>query len=195
MVSKVCTACAVDKPLAEYSADKRKTDGLQSRCRECNNAWRRENRERLAPAVRAYRAANAERIRIRERVYKEQNKERDALCAKAYHARDDVKERRRVLARARRKDRSEAQVVKDRSHKLRLYGLTLPEYEALLAQQGNRCAICRTSLPLFSRETHVDHCHATGAVRGVLCHNCNNGLGHFRDDPSYLEAAIAYLTK
>ena len=69
------------------------------------------------------------------------------------------------------------------------YGLSLQEFRALLARQENACAICGTS----DRFLHVDHCHATGKVRGFLCNRCNIGLGYYDDDPELMEAATAYL--
>jgi hypothetical protein len=78
----------------------------------------------------------------------------------------------------------------------RLYGLSVADYERMLAAQGARCAICRAESPLHSRARRlfVDHAHATGIVRGLLCMNCNTGLAHFKDDPERLRAALAYLS-
>lgn len=73
------------------------------------------------------------------------------------------------------------------------YGMTLVEYHERLAEQGGRCAICRTDNPGRGGRFVVDHCHAGGAVRGLLCNGCNVGLGHFRDDPTSLAVAIEYL--
>jgi hypothetical protein len=70
----------------------------------------------------------------------------------------------------------------------RRYGLTEDDVNQLIAQQGGVCAVCRTGKP-----QHVDHCHRTGKVRGVLCFNCNGGLGQFKDDIDRLINAIAYL--
>jgi hypothetical protein len=92
-----------------------------------------------------------------------------------------------------------ARTVKDRprsiatvrAYKLRTaYGLTAAEYDALLAKQAGRCAICGTQ-PV--KRLAVDHEHATGKVRGLLCSTCNSGLGHFKDSVPALENAIAYL--
>lgn len=74
-----------------------------------------------------------------------------------------------------------------------LYGLTPDQYDELLASQEGRCAICRTETPGGKGGWHVDHDHATGKVRGLLCDNCNNGLGRFADDPIRIQRAIDYL--
>lgn len=74
------------------------------------------------------------------------------------------------------------------------YNMTIELYEQIFNAQDGKCAICKTSdfKGLYSRP-HVDHCHVTGQVRGILCHHCNTGLGLFRDDKSLLQAAAEYL--
>jgi hypothetical protein len=82
---------------------------------------------------------------------------------------------------------------------MKAYGLSAVEYEAMKAAQGNRCAICREEERVMHRtlgtprDLSVDHCHKTGAVRALLCSQCNGGLGNFCDDPERLRAAIKYL--
>lgn len=80
---------------------------------------------------------------------------------------------------------------------LRRYGLTVDDYDRLLAEQGGACAICGVDRPEIRRKTdrhfHVDHCHETGVVRGLLCNRCNRGLGMLGDDN--LNKAILYLEK
>jgi hypothetical protein len=73
------------------------------------------------------------------------------------------------------------------------YGMTLEEYTDLLARQGLGCAICGAPENADGRSLHVDHDHKTGRVRGILCADCNFGLGKFKDDPELLQAAIDYL--
>jgi hypothetical protein len=75
-------------------------------------------------------------------------------------------------------------------HLVRRYGITAQEFDLMLEAQGGLCAICRAA-----PAAHVDHDHATNAVRDLLCFNCNGGLGQFRDDPAVLLAAVAYLEK
>ncbi|MBV1852937.1 endonuclease VII domain-containing protein [Catellatospora tritici] len=62
------------------------------------------------------------------------------------------------------------------------------EFDAMLAAQGGVCAICGAPAP-----EHVDHDHLFGNVRGILCFNCNGGLGQFKDDRANLRKAIDYL--
>lgn len=76
------------------------------------------------------------------------------------------------------------------------YGITLDEFEQRLAEQGAVCAICGSIEVSEGRSRlSVDHCHATGKVRGLLCSPCNKGLGSFRDKPELLRIAATYLEK
>lgn len=85
-------------------------------------------------------------------------------------------------------------ILEKRAERASQYGLTKDEYLSLFEQQGGRCAICDNE-PATQRGLHVDHCHATNEVRGLLCHGCNTGLGLFKDNLSVLEKAISYLRR
>lgn len=76
-------------------------------------------------------------------------------------------------------------------HIWRKYGLTRERYESLVAEQKNLCKVC-SRLPGGKRPLVVDHCHATGKVRGLLCYGCNRSL-HVLDTPILLEAALRYI--
>ena len=81
----------------------------------------------------------------------------------------------------------------------RKYGITAEEYNRLFQGQDGRCAICKQperprrngTIPALA----VDHSHVTNSLRGLLCSNCNGGLGQFGDDPRLLRAALRYLAK
>lgn len=80
---------------------------------------------------------------------------------------------------------------------LRRYGMTTADFERISRGQGDVCAIC-CEVPISNSiegRLHVDHDHTTGAFRGLLCQNCNRGLGMFRDNPGFLITAAAYLTQ
>ena len=71
---------------------------------------------------------------------------------------------------------------------LKRYGISIEEYNLQLEKQGNACAICRVV-----KKLHVDHSHSTGKFRGLLCFECNSGLGNMKDDPNLLRAGALYL--
>mgnify|MGYP000296437779 FL=1 len=81
---------------------------------------------------------------------------------------------------------------KSRVRQLKRYGLSVAAFLEMVASQQSRCAICLTTHS--QADLHVDHCHATGTVRGLLCSFCNTGLGLFRDNPEALRMAVRYLT-
>ena len=78
-------------------------------------------------------------------------------------------------------------------HYRRKFGITLERFRELKESQGGRCAICRADEPGGHGTFHVDHCHETGVVRGLLCYRCNVGLGYFKDDPETVARAFTYL--
>ncbi len=75
-----------------------------------------------------------------------------------------------------------------------LYGLTKEQYFAMVDKQKSSCLICKKFSELPTN-LHIDHCHDSGKVRGLLCGPCNQGLGLFKHSPSLLAAAINYLAK
>jgi hypothetical protein len=117
---------------------------------------------------------------------------------------EDYRERRKAEGRAyhaahreknneRQRRRSWAKKLSDFWRRLaRFYGISREQYEGLVAKQGGVCDICRKppQEPLC-----VDHSHATGRVRGLLCRKCNTGLGSYDDDANLMAAGIAYLRK
>ncbi len=102
-------------------------------------------------------------------------------------------------ARFRRyKANNKAKVQKQtkRANLKRKYGLTLEAYEEMLIRHSNRCAICATlisDLTLQGSYICVDHNHVTGKVRGLLCNDCNQGLGRFKDNLLIIDNAKLYL--
>jgi Recombination endonuclease VII len=105
-------------------------------------------------------------------------------CARIEH-KDWIKRNPKEWDRSRRK-----------SHLKNQYGITPEQYESMLAAQGGGCAICQEE-PKDSRgfRPHVDHCHETGAIRGILCGPCNKGIGSLRDSPELVRRALEYLIK
>jgi hypothetical protein len=79
-----------------------------------------------------------------------------------------------------------------------IYGVDQADFNEMFAAQGGMCAICGTDQPSGDgriAQWNIDHDHSTGKVRGILCSQCNIGIGQLRDDPDLLRRAIAYLER
>ncbi len=137
--------------------------------------------ETISPQ-RQWRLDNAEKCRAARKKWNAKNKDKVRGYAKAWRARNPEKTRE-IWRRSNRRN----------WRKRRL--LSAERVEEMLAQQGNCCAICKSDQPKTKKGWHIDHCHATGVVRGILCHACNIMLGNANDKPEVLHAAIGYLTK
>lgn len=104
----------------------------------------------------------------------------------------------KVCRNAAIKARRESDPALERARRLRSkvwckYGLTQADVVRLEDEQGGVCKICGQEDTTVRACLHIDHCHVTGKVRGLLCHHCNVLLGHSRDNIDILKKAIQYL--
>ena len=160
---KRCTKCGLEQPLENFYEAAGTRDGLRGDCKAC---FRARAKARY-PQVRDQAIARSKQWRV-------DNIERFR----------ENQRRMRATPESKRKQRE--------YHLGKKFGLTVEEYDEMLAAQGGVCAICGRP-PRDDISLHVDHDHETGKVRGLTCFRCNNALGDFDDDPKLLEAASAYL--
>lgn len=164
--------------------------------------WRSANPERAKKEASEKYKASRDTIRrvAKERYTVDPSKQRAG--SRAYYAanRGAISERRREQYRATSPERraERALATKDAKYR-RLHGVSLAEVEAMKTAQGDACAICHAMFVLGrdgkdANAAVLDHCHATGRVRGLLCNHCNRGLGLFRDNASALAAAALYVS-
>lgn len=159
---KRCSKCHEFKPLTDFYRAPRTRDGHRGDCIACNLASNAERHRR-----------DPQPARDRVKRWRLENEDRYAKNRAAFAA-------------------SGGKRLADRkSHLKRKFGLTLEQYNAMLARQRGCCAICRR--PPRNIALHVDHDHVTGAIRGLLCFQCNNGLADLQEDPGLLAKAASYL--
>ncbi|MFD5079189.1 endonuclease VII domain-containing protein [Streptomyces sp. NPDC058371] len=176
--AKRCTGCRRDLPVAAFARDGNRSDGLQVRCRECvaqySAAHYRRRREAIGKPVREKVDVPAGHKLCRRcgEIKPHQDWHRNATASDGLSTR--CKARRAVQGR--------------QDHLKRQYGITEAERDELIASQGGVCCIC-----LAASAEHVDHCHKTGRVRGVLCFSCNAALGQFKDRPDAIRRAATYV--
>lgn len=120
----------------------------------------------------------------RGRDYYARNRDKCIVAARKHY--NENKEK--IRAREREKHRRNPDLKRDTQLRGN-YGITLADYRAMHASQNGGCLICDRKMETLS----VDHCHATGLVRGLLCPECNSGIGYFRDDTKLMLRAIDYL--
>lgn len=161
---KVCSRCRVAVPFADYSAGRGK-GGTFGYCKACQLAYAQERR-----------AADLDAAKQRRRDAYVARREAEIARGKAY-----------------REANPEVVALTARRHLLKKkYGLTLEAFDAMVAAQKGRCAICREE-PQGGKPLHIDHCHASGRVRSLLCSRCNTAIGLLRDDPEIALRASTYL--
>lgn len=125
------------------------------------------------------------------KTYRDTPKEQERMKAK--RKTDDYRERQRKRSlNPARKEYSKFLLLRIK------YNITADDFYTMMKSQNSKCAICFVEFCEKSHKSNspsVDHCHATGVVRGLLCTNCNHGLGKFRDNAENLIRAADYLTQ
>ncbi|MEV0167302.1 endonuclease domain-containing protein [Nonomuraea fuscirosea] len=186
---KRCPDCEEEKDVSEFGLNKRMADGLARYCRTCF-------RQR---SIQSYRKRKEEQGKaVREAVAVPDGHKYCPRCEEVKPVADFGGNRstRSGLAAYCKpchtivtRENKIKKYGSERNYLLQYrYGITEDDFERMLARQGGLCAVCQ-NVP----GTFVDHCHRSGAVRGILCFNCNNGLGHFGDNLVLLELAALYL--
>lgn len=161
--------------------------------------WYQEHREELLAKQKERNKRNyqknKERYKQKHLEWRNANPERQKELTKAWA--ETHKERMAEISRKHYQMNKEKELDLCRQRKLKSYGLTQQDYEMMADQQNNRCAICQTELVIHGKKktAYVDHCHATGKVRGLLCMKCNSMLGMAGDNVETLKAAIDYLNR
>ena len=138
-------------------------------------AYREINRDRIKKQRREYRRKNKKQCTERTRLWRKNNLEKFKRYSELYS-------KRTRLARMNRRLQKK-------------FGITIENYNVLLESQNQRCAICRRHKDEFKRALHVDHTHSNNQIRGLLCVNCNQMLGHSMEKEENLRRGIEYLQK
>jgi hypothetical protein len=195
---KSCPRCRKYKPWSDYQNSSKTKDGRQVYCRSCasahGRAYYRANadkiRAKLAAATGPGHPADPAKTKICgtcgvEKPHPEFYAHRSTSDGRAGYCKECAK------AYSRAYTKRNAKIIRRRQRRW-LYGPAADVYDDLLTAQSHACAICGEP-PQEGRNLHVDHDHDTGAIRGLLCGNCNTGLGLFKDDPELLSRATEYL--
>jgi hypothetical protein len=170
---KWCRRCTTVKRLDAFPAHSKMPDGRQTYCRECFADIYRAKREAAGHVTRPKDVPAGHKFcRGCEQVLPLEK------WPQRKNSRDGVATRCRACTSQR-----------DRARNLSAkYGLSTTDVDERVSQQGGRCAICQQAAAV-----HVDHEHASGAIRGILCFPCNAAIGHLRDDPQIVRRAADYL--
>lgn len=142
--------------------------------------------------MRLYRKAHKKEGLEQKKIDYYKHREKRLIEARKYTL-AHPEQREQILIRYRQNNKGNIAMSNVRWRLKREYGLSLEDYEKMGIRQGLRCGICNKSQTENKTKLCVDHCHKTGKIRALLCHDCNVGLGRFKDDPELLFNAIRYL--
>jgi len=174
-----------------------------------NRAYHLKNKERIAAQTKAYREAHKEEIKLHHKKHYAENRDRILKRMAIYRSKNGpqiYKAKKRCYEQ--KQDHynavchrwavvnKEKVVASRRRHRLTQdYGITVPEYNLMLEQQNYACALCGKTEQEAGRYLCVDHDHATGKVRGLLCLTCNLMIGHANENSELMRKGAAYLEK
>lgn len=169
-----CPVCLVNKAKTDYRIlfNKKYPDRLIS-VKYCNDCKKQRQKQQNRKQREIYNRENKEFIIQQRKISYLKHKEKRNNYSKEYN-------------------KKHPRTAKNTEKKYK-YGITQSQYEQMVINQQNKCAICNNPPISFKPVLYIDHCHTTGKVRGLLCHFCNAGIGMLKDNPDLLRKAITYL--
>lgn len=165
---KECSVCKWVLPHSDFYKHSHGMFGLTSKCKKCH-----------CEMTAKWAKNNREQVVANHNRWNSENRERIRAQAKARRWKD--------VEKSREKERKKSVYS--------AYGITFEQKEAMFEAQGRKCAACGGDEPRSKKGWHIDHCHDSGRIRGILCHSCNASLGNAGDSAERLHALIAYLRK
>lgn len=166
-----------EEALATIAADRAaRTEAQKEKKQASNRRWAQANPEKHREYARCWAQANSDKKRERDRRWRAANPDKKREHNRRWRETNPGKRREIDLQRK--------------------FNITHKQYEQILTDQEGGCAICGTQTPGGrGKYFHVDHCHTTGVVRGLLCQSCNTSLGGFKDNYGILRKAAYYLER
>jgi recombination endonuclease VII len=186
--TRICSTCLVEKPLDtdNFHAAKGYRFGFTGQCKVCRytkiKEWRQTPDGKASIATASSKYGKTEKGKIFQKKSRTRHREKRRLNCIRWHSENQEHERKYNIENKMRKN----------------FGLEPEEYQAMFDAQGGLCAICRRSETAVDqkgriRKLAVDHAHANNKLRDLLCMNCNQGIGKFKENIQFLQAAIQYL--
>ena len=175
---KKCNKCFLEKELTEFHKCKTEKDGYRHSCKECRPGYKphvKPTIEKQCLDCKIVKPINKFSFTNKEKSF------RNSDCMKC-------KAKKQHLKRMLNPDK---ELLRKRKIDLRTkYNMTIEEYNQMYLDQGGKCKVCPREV---KRTLHLDHCHKTGIVRGLLCEACNHTLGFAQDNIQILQGLINYL--
>ena len=158
-----------------------------------------QSKEQKAAYAKKYYEKNKEHIKSKNKEYRKLNKEIIASKKKQHYYNVEYYKKNKEKFNTSSKEwyQNNKERVKE-SQRFNRHNIVAEEYYTMLEEQDHKCKICSISFSDITLKDgrnpiHIDHCHTTNQVRGLLCNYCNSGLGFFKDNTETLTNAIVYL--
>jgi hypothetical protein len=167
---KICARCRNSKPIFEFHLNSSSRDGHQHWCRECSSVHHSLQRN-----------SNLDTERLKEAHWRREWRRKNPEKAQEYDRQRRLENKDKFLEREHRRNLK------------RRFGMTVEQYEELLAFQNGVCGICGSQPN--GKKLAVDHCHETNKIRGLLCGRCNPAVGYVKNNPAIAQALTDYLIR
>lgn len=184
IVKKKCSRCGIEKSLSKFYNQLNKKSGKESRCIECKKITKETHEQNNLKKIIEQNLVERDcRICKEIKPLSEFHKSKAGIGGRVAICKPCLKPLSRLKTIKRKA------IIRNQELK-KAYGITTEDYNKMLYAQKGVCKICNTK---SQKNLHVDHCHKTGKVRGLLCGRCNMSLGAMKENIQFIKNMIIYL--